>query len=187
MEPAPSRWTRGWSGGNYQMHERLETDRLVLRMFGNDDLDAYHAICSDAEVMQFIGLGKTMTQIETWRHMATMLGHWQLRGYGSWALEEKKSGRLIGRAGFLYPAGWPGLELGWVLAREWWGFGYATEAARAALAHGFRVFGFSRVISLIYPGNTRSILVAQRLGGSPDGTTEILGMRVLVYAYAPEQ
>ena len=167
------------------MHERLETERLVLRMFGNDDLEAYHAMCSDAEVMQFIGPGKTMNRIETWRHIATMLGHWQLRGYGSWAVEEKASGRLVGRVGFLYPEGWPGLELGWLLGRDAWGSGYATEAARAALQHGFRVFGFSRVISLIFPENTRSIRVAQRLGGAADGMTEVLGMRVLVYAYSP--
>ena len=167
------------------MHERLETDRLVLRMFGNDDLDAYYAICSDAEVMEFIGLGKTMNRIETWRHIATMLGHWQLRGYGSWALEEKATGRLVGRVGFLYPEGWPGLELGWLLGRDSWGRGYATEAARAALEHGFRAFRFPRVISLIYPENARSIRVAERLGGLADGMTEILGMRVLVYAYSP--
>ena len=166
------------------MHERLETDRLVLRMFANDDLDGYHAICSDAEVMEFIGQGKTMTRLETWRHIAMMLGHWQLRGYGSWAIEEKRSGKLVGRVGFIHPEGWPGLEIGWALARGTWGLGYATEAARAALEHGFGVFGFSRVISLIHRENTRSIRVAERLSGVEEGTTELLGMRVLVYAYS---
>ncbi len=167
------------------MHERLETDRLILRMFGNDDLDAYHAICSDAEVMEFIGQGKTMTRLDTWRHMAMMLGHWQLRGYGSWAVEEKRSGKLVGRVGFIHPDGWPGLEIGWALGRAAWGLGYASEAARAALERGFGGFGFSRVISLIHRENTRSIRVAERLGGIQDGMTELLGMRVLVYAYPP--
>ena len=165
------------------MHERLETERLVLRMFGNDDLAAYHAICSDSEVMEFIGQGKTMTRIEAWRHLATVLGHWQLRGYGSWAVEEKSSGKLIGRVGFINPADWPGLELGWALGRASWGLGYATEAARAALEHGFCVFGFTRVISLIHRENTRSVRLAERLGAVADGTTELLGIRVLVYAY----
>ena len=185
MARVHSQWTRGWSGAKCRMPERLETDRLVLRMFGNDDLEAYHAICADPEVMEFIGLGKMMTRMETWRHMATMLGHWQLRGYGSWAVEEKTTGKLVGRVGFIHPADWPGLEIGWALARQSWGFGYATEAARAALEHGFRVFGFSRVISLIHSENTRSVRVAERLGAVPDGTTELLGMRVLVYAYSP--
>ena len=167
------------------MHERLETDRLVLRMFVDDDLDAYYAICSDPEVMEFIGQGKTMNRLDAWRQIAVMLGHWQLRGYGSWAIEEKASGRLVGRVGFINPADWPGLEIGWALGRSSWGLGYATEAARAALQYGFRTFGFSRVISLIHRENTRSIGVSERLGGIEDGTTELLGMRVLVYAYSP--
>ncbi len=166
------------------MHERLETDRLVLRMFGNDDLDAYYAICSDVEVMEFIGQGKGMSRLDTWRQIAVMLGHWQLRGYGSWVIEEKQSGKLVGRVGFINPEGWPGLEIGWALSRSWWGFGYATEAARAALQYGFHTFGFSRVISLIHPENTRSIRVSERLGGVEDGETELLGMRVLIYAYS---
>jgi RimJ/RimL family protein N-acetyltransferase len=166
------------------MHERLETDRLVLRMFGNEDLDAYYAICSDVEVMEFIGQGKAMTRLDTWRQIAVMLGHWQLRGYGSWAIEEKESGKLVGRVGFINPEGWPGLEIGWALARSSWGSGYATEAARAALQYGFQTFGFSRVISLIHPENTRSIRVSERLGGAEDGETELLGMRVLIYAYS---
>jgi hypothetical protein len=103
------------------MHERLETDRLVLRMFGNDDLDAYYAICSDLEVMEFIGQGNAMTRLNTWRQIAVMLGHWQLRGYGSWAIEEKESGKLVGRVGFINPEGWPGLEIGWALGREFMG------------------------------------------------------------------
>jgi RimJ/RimL family protein N-acetyltransferase len=167
------------------MHEGLETERLRLRMFRDDDLDAYFAICSDPEVMEFIGQGKTMNRLDTWRQIAVMLGHWYLRGYGSWAVEEKASGKLVGRVGFINPAGWPGLELGWALSRASWGLGYATEASRAALEHGFSAFGFSRVISLIHAENTRSIRVSERLGGAPDGTTELLGMRVLVYAYSP--
>ena len=167
------------------MHERLETDRLVLRMFGNDDLEPYFSICSDPEVMEFIGQGKTMSRLDTWRQIAVMLGHWQLRGYGSWAVEEKSSGKLVGRVGFIHPADWPGLELGWALGRAAWGLGYATEAARAALEYGFRHFRFSRVISLIHPENRRSVAVSERLGGAVDGETELLGWRVLIYAYSP--
>ena len=167
------------------MHERLETDRLVLRMFVDEDLGAYYSICSDPDVMEFIGQGKTMNRLDTWRQIAVMLGHWQLRGYGSWAIEEKTSGKLVGRVGFINPADWPGLEIGWALGRSSWGRGYATEAARAALQYGFRTFGFSRVISLIHRENARSIRVSERLGGVEDGATELLGMRVLVYAYSP--
>ena len=73
----------------------LETDRLVLRPFAESDLDAYAAMCADPEVMRFLG-GETWDRMKTWRHIAATLGHWQLRGYGPWAVEEKVSGTLVG-------------------------------------------------------------------------------------------
>ena len=74
-----------------------------------------------------------MTRSEAWRNMAMVLGHWQLRGFGLWAVEEQERGVLAGRVGCWQPEGWPGLEIGWTLRRSFWGMGYATEAARAAL------------------------------------------------------
>ena len=165
------------------MSDSLETERLLLRMFRNDDFEAYHAMCGDTEVMEFIGDGKALTRLEAWRQIAAMLGHWQLRGYGSWALEEKSSGRLLGRAGFINPEGWPELEIGWMLGRESWGRGYATEAARAALEHGRSAFGFTRVTSLIAPQNIRSIRVAERIGGREESGIEFLGKTLRVYGY----
>jgi hypothetical protein len=93
-----------------------------------------------------------------------MLGHWQLRGYGMWALIEQATGRLIGRAGLYNPEGWPGLEAGWLLARDRWGRGFATEAGRAVLTYAFTHLSADHVISLIHPANTASIRVAERLG-----------------------
>jgi RimJ/RimL family protein N-acetyltransferase len=95
----------------------LETERLILRMWRDDDHEQYAKLCADPEVMRFLG-GKTFSPMESWRHMAFMIGHWHLRGYGPWAIEEKSSGRLLGRIGFFNPAGWPGFELGWTLGRE---------------------------------------------------------------------
>src|SRR5882762_1763330 len=95
----------------------LETERLTLRMFREDDSEAYAKICADPEVMRYLADGKPMTMLEAWRHMAFLVGHWQLLGYGHFAVEEKSSRRLAGRIGFLNPRGWPGFELGWILAR----------------------------------------------------------------------
>lgn len=159
----------------------LETERLRLRAFRNDDLDAYAAMSADPEVMRHIGAGKTLTRGEAWRSMAAMLGHWQLLGYGMWALERKSDGALVGRAGFLHPPDWPDFELGWLLAREHWGQGYATEAARAALDHAFTALGRERVVSLIRPGNTASIRLAERLGQRLAGRVQLLGSEALVY------
>jgi RimJ/RimL family protein N-acetyltransferase len=158
----------------------LETERLILRMWREDDLEQYANLCADPEVMRFIG-GKIFSLTESWRHIAFMIGHWHLRGYGPWAVEEKATGKLVGRLGFFNPAGWPGFELGWTLARESWGRGYATEGGRRALVYAFTELDKDHVISCIHPDNTASIRVAERLGEKPEGESEILGTRVLVY------
>ena len=132
-----------------RMETTIATERLQLRMFGPADLDAYAAMSADAEVMRHIGEGGPIGRDMAWRGMAGFLGHWALRGYGMWAIEERASASLIGRAGFITPEGWPGLELGWLLARDAWGRGYATEACVAALAHGRQRFGAQELISLI--------------------------------------
>lgn len=161
--------------------ETIETARLLLRPFRESDWEAYAALCADPEVMRYLGTGVTLSRDESWRAIAGMLGHWQLRGYGMWALEARASGELIGRAGFLDPPGWPGFELGWVLARAHWGKGYASEAARAALDCAFGTLGRERVIHLIRPDNAPSIRVAGRIGARPAGEVELLGGTALVY------
>lgn len=159
----------------------LSTDRLLLRPFQDDDLDAYAELCADPEVMRYLGKGETISRMEAWQQMAFFAGHWQLRGFGPWALEEKASGAFVGRAGLLQPEGWPGFELAWTLGRAWWGKGYATEAAREALRYAFTELGRDHVISLIYPQNHASIRVAERLGERLEGETEFFGHQVLIY------
>ena len=163
------------------MSNVLETPRLLLRQFREPDWDAYAETSADAEVMRYIGTGATLTREESWRSIANFLGHWQLRGYGMWALESKETGEFLGRAGFHEPPGWPGFELGWVLGRTHWGRGYASEAARAALAHAFNGLGRAKVISLIRHGNARSIRVAEAIGARLAGEAEMLGAKALVY------
>jgi len=121
-----------------------------------------------------------------WRQMAMILGHWQLRGYGPWAVEERESGRVIGRIGFFNPEGWPGFELGWVLGTAWHGRGYATEGAKAALRYAFEVMNREKIISLIQPANTASIRVAVRLGECLEGESEVFGKKVLIYGIHQE-
>jgi RimJ/RimL family protein N-acetyltransferase len=159
----------------------LRTDRLQLRMFRPDDLEAYAAMCADPEVMRYLGDGKALSRADAWRQMAMILGHWQLRGFGLWAVEERASGDLVGRIGFFQPEGWPGFELGWMLRRASWGKGYATEGGRRALAHAFTELGRTHLISLIRPTNQASIRVAERLGQSLEGRTELFGHEALVY------
>jgi RimJ/RimL family protein N-acetyltransferase len=160
----------------------IETGRLRLRAFRAADLDAYASMCADPEVMRFVGDGGPVDRDAAWRQMALYLGHWPLRGFGMWALEERESGSLVGRAGYLHPEGWPGAELGWLLGRAWWGRGLATEACRAALTQRAS-FGIERLISLIRPGNVRSLAVARRLGATLARTVDFLGAPVQVWEH----
>jgi RimJ/RimL family protein N-acetyltransferase len=160
--------------------EHLETERLVLRMFREEDLDAYAEMCGDAEVMKYLGV-TPMSRFEAWRSMAMVLGHWRLRGFGLWAVVERSRGLVVGRVGCWRPEGWPGLELAWTLRRAFWGNGYATEAARKALDVAFSRLGQPHVISMIHCENQPSIRVAQRLRMRLEGQTDLLGHPGLVY------
>jgi RimJ/RimL family protein N-acetyltransferase len=159
---------------------QLETERLLLRMWREDDFEPYAKMCADHEVMRYLG-GKTFNRLEAWRHMAFLVGHWQLLGYGHWAVVEKRTGDFVGRIGFMNPVGWPAFEIGWVLDRQFWGRAYATEGAKRALVYGFNELDKDHVVSLIHPDNHGSIHVAERLGERLEGQTELMGYDVLIY------
>jgi RimJ/RimL family protein N-acetyltransferase len=159
----------------------LETPRLRLRAFREEDLDAYARICADPEVMRYIGESRPLSRAETWRQMAFLVGHWQLRGYGLWAAELKETGECVGRIGLFNPEGWPGLEVGWLLGQSWWGRGLATEGGRAVIDFAFSRLGAEYLISVIRPDNTRSIRVAERLGERFERRDVVNGNEVLIY------
>ncbi len=152
----------------------LETPRLRLRGWRDEDLDAYAAMVADVEVMRFFG-GEALERPAAWRHIALFTGHWALRGYGIWAVERREDGAFVGRSGLWWPEGWPGLEVGWVLAREHWGRGYATEAGAAARDWAFGHLDADRVIALIDADNDRSAAVARRLGMTDARETTVAG------------
>jgi RimJ/RimL family protein N-acetyltransferase len=160
----------------------LETERLLLRPVREADVEPLYAMMQDPDVMQYIGERRIPTLQEVWRWVAGWIGHWAWRGYGQWAVEERSSGELIGRVGILNPVEWPGPEVAYMLGKPWWGRGYATEAAGAAMDWGFETTGFDRLISLIDPANVASIAVATHLGETPRGEVELWGNQVLIYA-----
>jgi [ribosomal protein S5]-alanine N-acetyltransferase len=161
----------------------VETERLLLRQWRDNDLDAYAELLADADVMRFLGDGSTATRNDAWRHMAVHAGAWSLRGFSHWAVELRQTGEFIGRLGPWFPEGWPALEIGWVIAPRHQGHGYATEGAREALHLAHEHLGAQRVISLIRPGNEPSSAVARKLGGMLEGTIDFMGGPTLVYAY----
>jgi len=158
----------------------LLTERLQLRVFRLDDFEAHAEISADPEVMRYIHKGP-LSRAEAWWQMARYVGHWQLRGYGMWAVVERSTGRLIGHLGFLNPEGGQGFELGWALARHAWGRGYAFEGARAAVHHAFTALNRDRIVCLIRPQNTRSIRLAERLGATRRGEIRVSGRRLGIF------
>ena len=164
----------------------VETPRLVLRRFRPDeDLDGFAAVCADAEVMRFIGTGRTLTRSETRGLLATIERHWDDHGFGLWAVDV--DGEVAGFSGLAIPSFLPqvlpAVECGWRLGRPWWGRGLATEAARAALDWGWAELGLRGVVSIIATGNVRSVRVAEKLGmrRGADRLHPGTGVRVHVY------
>jgi RimJ/RimL family protein N-acetyltransferase len=144
----------------------LATDRLILRPFRESDLSAYTSVLQTKQVRTALHLPTDVSREYAWMQMAYWLGQWELRSTGHWALEEKSSGAMLGRAGLHCPQrdDWPGIEVGWTLHPNYWGKGYATEAGARAIAYAFGERGAQELFSLILPENDRSIAVARRLG-----------------------
>ncbi len=151
-----------------------ETERLRLEPWGAPDhTEALVELNADLEVTQYLGgPADRATSEET---SARLARHWDDHGFGLWAVVEKASGRVAGFDGICHPLWHPAyadqVEVGWRLARWAWGKGYATEAARTALDHGWDELGLDEIIAFVDPDNARSLAVARRLGMSEADTT----------------
>jgi [ribosomal protein S5]-alanine N-acetyltransferase len=168
----------------------LESSRLILRPFREADCAALAAIHCRPEVARFVMPGGVpqSTMREAFDNIAAAMGHWALRGHGRWAVDERATGRMIGRCGYNdFPYEWPGLELGWTFHPDVWGRGYATEAANAAVAWGFGVAKFETIIHLIAPENTASQAVATRLGAAPGEAWEGRGIKAVIWSQTRAQ
>lgn len=162
---------------------RLTTSRLYLRPLVAGDVDAYAAMMSDPDVTRYLGDGRPLSRADAWRQLAIFIGHWELRGFGMWGVEERETGRFLGRIGCYEPEGWPGFEIGYALARDAWGQGYAREGAAAALTFAQQVLRREEVISIIRPENTASVAVAASLGARRTRRIDFFGGESAVYTY----
>jgi RimJ/RimL family protein N-acetyltransferase len=156
---------------------KLETERLVLRRLTPDAADALAPIYGDPDVMRYIGDGTAWSRRRTEDALVRWHRFWEDDGFGQLAVERRDDARIVGDVGLLAwdTRTWsPGsrarigsdaeIEVGWTLAREFWGHGYAIEAATAVRDWALGELGLSRLVSLIQPGNARSIRVAEKLG-----------------------
>lgn len=149
---------------------RIETGRLLLREWREEDLPAFTAINGDARVAEF--LGQTLSAGQTAEMVARIKTAFAEHGFGSWAVQIKSTGQFVGFTGLSIPkfeaAFTPCVEVGWRLAFDHWGRGFATEAAKAAIHFGFDQVGLTEIISFTTVANTRSIRVMEKLGMTRD-------------------
>jgi RimJ/RimL family protein N-acetyltransferase len=159
----------------------LRTARLLLRPYRPDDFEAFAAMQADAEVMRYITA--VQDRPTAFRAFCANIGHWAVRGFGPWAVEEVATGKLVGHVGLVRWEGRPAMEVGYAVYRSAWGKGYASEAAAASLSWAHEVLGARGVVGVIHPANAPSIRVAERLGARVEGEQLEKGERLLVYRF----
>ena len=151
------------------MPRTITTERLIMRPPTGDDFEDCAGLWGDPDVVRFVG-GKPSTREESWSRLTRYAGHWALQGYGFWTVRERESGRHVGEVGLadfkrdITPSLAGAQEMGWVLAKWAHGFGFATEAALAAIAWNARRFKGARLVCMIDPGNGASLRVAAKCG-----------------------
>jgi len=155
----------------------LETTRLIVRRWTADDAEALYSICSDPDVMRYVGDGTPWRLKRTRQFIADAVVTEQTHGYCRWPLIAKDAGSLVGFCGFIPAA--EGAEMGWRLGSQIWGRGLATEAAQAVLKYGAETLGFRRVTATVHCENRASLRVAKKLGMSVEAQNEQTGRVVL--------
>lgn len=164
------------------MTKILETNRLFLRSWTLADNERLFEICTDADVMRYIGTGKAYKCIS----QANEFLNWAINyerenGFCRWAVIEKASGEIVGSCGFARPHGTSEIELGYLFAREHWGKGFATETAKSCLRYGFEKLGFREIIAITDPANSASQKVLEKIGFLKRGIEKFQGEDNLIY------
>ena len=148
----------------------LETERLTLRGLRASDFEPFAEFLA-TDAARFIG--GPCSRVDAWRRIASYAGAWSLLGFGKFAVEEKASGKFAGVVGPWFPEGWPEPEIAWTLLGGFQGRGLAAEAASRALRFAYDSLGWTTAVSCMDPLNKPSIALAERLGATFEGKTEI--------------
>jgi len=166
----------------------IETERLLLRLPRPDDAPALLEAFADPKAMRYIGDGSTTDLAGAEQAVVRWLERWDAWGIGMFVVERREDARVLGRAGFLrwdpetWEIGGSETEIGWGLAREHWGHGYATEAALALRDWAFGERGLTRLISLIQHGNVASVRVAEKIGERRERDVAVRGKPTWLYS-----
>jgi len=162
----------------------ITTERLQLVQPGPDHVEPWMAFFT-SDRARWIGGGTKIDRPSAWRVFASVIGHWSLRGWGTFVITDRDSGATLGGVGPWFPLGKPEKEIGWTLwSPEHEGRGIAREAAQATLTHAFRDLGWDTAVSYIHRDNAPSIALARRLGATHDAAAACLLPEDVVYRHS---
>lgn len=160
----------------------IETERLILREFEEADLKKMIPVYSDEDVMRYIGRGGPVSGEQAEKMLQAFMNSYKENGYGLWALVEKSSGDIIGHCGLNTFKDKSYTEVAYLLRKESWGKGYATESAKASLDYGFETAGLERIIALTYPDNKPSQNVVKKIGLEYQCDKEFIGINFMFFS-----
>jgi ribosomal-protein-alanine N-acetyltransferase len=153
-----------------------------MQPFTPDDLEDLFLLGSDPEVMRYINKGVPRPRADAADALAKLVEHWQTHGFGVWVLEDRQTGRFLGRCGLRHLPAIGEIELLYTLMRHAWGRGIASEAAKASLEYAFEVLKLRRIIAFAEPANVASWHVMEKLGMRREKTAPYMGTEVVWYA-----
>lgn len=176
---------------------QLTGERVLLRRPTLGDLESFRLVFADPEVMRYVAYGRPLTDAEIRAWVGRMIARFELDGFGQFSLTRRNDGVVMGRAGLLpldpvtlqsgsrkELGSKAEIEIGWTLAREFWGKGYATEAATLVRDYAFDELGLARLVSIIQVGNASSVRLAEKLGGRIEReVTTSFGKPAQLFAY----
>lgn len=165
----------------------LETDRLYLREYTEDDIKSLSEIFSDEDVMKYIGRGGTADNAYAELHISTWTKKlYSQFGFGLWAVILKENNRLIGQCGFNILKETSEVEIAYLLAKNYWGKGMATEISTATADYGFRILNLNKIVAIAYSQNKASVNVIRKLGMKYEGEKIFFGKKLEYFTLIPE-
>ncbi|HEV2350332.1 MAG TPA: GNAT family N-acetyltransferase [Terriglobia bacterium] len=161
----------------------LETNRLLITAWDLQDSIAFRSISSDPDVMKYIGKGEPWSAKQTEQFVKDQIENFHRYGFCLWKLAYKPAGGLIGFCGLQHLSKSVEIEIGWWLAKAFWGKGLATEASRTVISYGFETIGLRRIVAIAQPANLASIRVMEKLGMRHEkNTVDRHGISVVLYS-----
>ena len=168
--------------GKRQMQPPIvETERFTLRGFISGDIDRLTEILGDPLVMRYMPGDEPWSREGAEKELRGILEHWDQHGYGRWALVDREDGKMIGWCGLEFLPEIRETEVAYLLDKDYWNRGYATEAARISLGYGFEKAGLDRIIALAFPKNAASRRVMEKIGMAYKEMIHIWKLNLVIY------